>query len=108
VQHGVRPVIFKVPPPRFSRELLAGRQSSAPALLPAPDGQPGSTRHPFPHVVIMVVVRERRPAAGSAPGPRRTARHAARLRGGLPVHVVHIRKDRDGPRETRNQWGRIP
>lgn len=105
--HGVRPVIFTVPPPRFSRELLAGRQSSAPAPLPAPGGQPGSTRHPFPHVVTVVVVRERRPA-GSAPGPRRAARQAARLRDGLPVHVVHLRKDRDGPRATRNQRGCTP
>lgn len=105
--HGVRAVIFKVPPPRFSRELLAGRQSSALAPLPAPGGQPDSTRLPVPHVMIMVVVRERRPA-GSALGPGRAARHAARLRGGLPVHVVHLRKDRDGPRDTRNQRGRTP
>jgi hypothetical protein len=101
-------VIFKVLPPRFSRELLAGRQSSAPAPLPAPGGQPGSTRHSFPHVMIVVVVRERSRAAGSAPGLRHAARHAARLRRGLPLHVVHLRKDRDGPRATRNQRGRTP
>jgi ribosomal protein L37AE/L43A len=57
--------------------------------------------------MIVVVVRERRPA-GSAPGWGRAARHAARLLGGLPVHVVHLRKDRDGPRDTRNQRGRTP